>query len=93
MSTKLQTMWHDFYEKHKLYRLNPCDFGAWLPLRLLGRALARFSVECPCCSAVRILVFGALVHWLGKDAWWFALGAIVVAYLAEIVEHLQGRGE
>lgn len=52
-----------FYERRRLYRFNPCDVDALPALALLGRALARFSSGCPCCDAVRTMVWIGLASW------------------------------
>lgn len=49
---------NSFYERYKLYRLNPCDFDTVIPggptLAYLYKKL--FAVGCPCCAMVRILL-------------------------------------
>jgi hypothetical protein len=50
------------YERLKLYKLSPCDIGAFPPLRALGKFLVRLTqTECPCCTAARGVGLGALL--------------------------------
>jgi hypothetical protein len=47
----------DFYEQHPaVFSSNPCDADARWWLKPVGRALAWFSTECPCCSGSRVLL-------------------------------------
>jgi hypothetical protein len=68
------------YEKLKLFKVNPCDFDAYAPLKPLGSALASLTVQCPCCTGARIVIAAVLAAlWplltLGALALW-----VMVAY-------------
>lgn len=69
---------NDLYEKHKLYRGNPCDRDAHPVLRPFGRAVATLASHCACCSGSRILLAMALGAAFRAHAL-VALAAILVA--------------
>jgi hypothetical protein len=74
MLTKL----YDYlYEDKKLYRANPCDFGAASLLRPLGRAFALLAGTCPCCAGTR-LVAAAVLAAVYPTATLVALAAALV---------------
>ncbi len=52
-----------FYERHKLYRFNPCDRDAFPWLKRIGTALMPLASACQCCSAYRSigLIISALM--------------------------------
>jgi hypothetical protein len=58
---------NSFYERYKLYRLNPCDLDSAIPG---GPALTYlyqkfFAIGCPCCAMVRILAVCAVSFGIG----------------------------
>lgn len=52
-----------FYERHKIYRFNPCDRDALPWLKRIGTALMPLASACQCCSAYRsvALIAGAVI--------------------------------
>lgn len=49
---------NDLYENEtlKLWRFNPCDSWAAPVLKPIGRAVAKLTTDCPCCTGARILL-------------------------------------
>ena len=80
---RLLDAWLRAYEKRGLYRSNPCDRDAVLPLQPLGRALQYFGSACPCCGGTRVLAAAVLVYVL-PIALWVMLGLFFVAFIYEI---------
>jgi hypothetical protein len=52
----LLNKWLFHYEKHGMYKANPCDSWAFEPLRRIGKALAFLGGECACCAGARVLL-------------------------------------
>jgi hypothetical protein len=44
------------YEQFQIYRLNMCDFEAWVPGgKLLAKLYRLTETGCPCCSGARVV--------------------------------------
>lgn len=82
MLGKLYEAKHYIYEEGKMYKTNPCDADAFWWLKPIGRALAWFSTECPCCSGTRVLL--AAVAGAAFPA--LTLGVLGAALLALIIK-------
>lgn len=77
----------DWYEKHKLYRANPCDSWAYRPLRFLGRVVSKFGSSCSCCGGVRVIAAAVLATYIPPaitlqilSVWW------IIAVLSVLFE-------
>ncbi len=70
------------YERLQLYVVNPCDVDAIPMIGVFGRAAARFSTLCPCCSGVRVLATAALVYLFPWTVW----GYVALYVLALAIE-------
>lgn len=91
---KLLSWWENFYEGRLFpalpapYRINPCDAGAATALHVLGLVLSKLMVQCPCCSAVRMIALVLITA--SSPAWGLSiLGAALV--LAAVLVIAQGR--
>lgn len=49
-------MLRQMYEKHRLYRANPCDMDGHPTLKPIDKALQALTSGCRCCDGARILI-------------------------------------
>lgn len=61
----------------KLWRFNPCDYGAHRALHLLRAGFAHLSVDCRCCSGARVAAVAVAASFFP-----WATGAAIVALMA-----------
>lgn len=82
------------YERLKLFKVNPCDFDAIVPLKPLGKAFESLTVACPCCTGARIVIAAALAAvWPLFTLGALALWVLVAYYSAAGDESLDVEGE
>lgn len=69
----------------KLWRFNPCDYGAHRSLHLLRAGLAALSTDCRCCAGARVAGLAALAAVFP----WAAAGVIAAMMAYGVVKEIR----